>query len=133
MLRGGSWNNKPQNTRAANRNRNEPAKRNNNNGFRLASTPTIAGAVAFKDATVRVEASTGRHDECSTPLHFAFQLGMKEGFTNKKVGRCCGTKPNMLNWHYDGSCLICAMLGFVVLNANLQLCENASVAIWVCY
>ncbi|MBI3398804.1 MAG: hypothetical protein HY026_06195 [Deltaproteobacteria bacterium] len=35
VLRGGSWNNKPQNLRASNRNRNEPAKRNNNNGFRL--------------------------------------------------------------------------------------------------
>jgi hypothetical protein len=51
VLRGGSWNNKPQNTRAANRNRNEPANRNNNNGFRLASTPSIAGAVASKDVT----------------------------------------------------------------------------------
>ena len=51
VLRGGSWNNKPQNARAANRNRNEPANRNNNNGFRLASTPSIAGAVAPKGAT----------------------------------------------------------------------------------
>ena len=33
---GGSWNNEAQNVRAAKRNRNEPAKRNNNNGFRLA-------------------------------------------------------------------------------------------------
>jgi len=51
VLRGGSWNNNPQNTRAANRNRNEPANRNNNNGFRLASTPSIAGAVVSKDTT----------------------------------------------------------------------------------
>lgn len=51
VLRGGSWNNKPQNTRAAKRNRNEPANRNNNNGFRLASTPSIAGAVASTDVT----------------------------------------------------------------------------------
>lgn len=49
VLRGGSWNNKPQNARAANRNRNEPAKRNNNNGFRVASTPSIARAAEFKD------------------------------------------------------------------------------------
>lgn len=33
-LRGGSWNNNPRNLRVSNRNRNEPAKRNNNNGFR---------------------------------------------------------------------------------------------------
>ena len=36
MLRGGSWNNNPQNCRAANRNRNAPANRNNNYGFRVA-------------------------------------------------------------------------------------------------
>jgi hypothetical protein len=34
--RGGSWNNNPQNCRAANRNRNTPTNRNNNIGFRLA-------------------------------------------------------------------------------------------------
>ncbi|MBW9267393.1 MAG: SUMF1/EgtB/PvdO family nonheme iron enzyme [Candidatus Thiodiazotropha sp. (ex. Lucinisca nassula)] len=39
VLRGGSWNNKPQNVRSANRNRNAPANRNNNVGFRLASPP----------------------------------------------------------------------------------------------
>ncbi len=39
-LRGGSWNNTANNTRAANRNRNEATKRNNNNGFRLASMPS---------------------------------------------------------------------------------------------
>ena len=38
VLRGGSWNNNPQNLRAANRNRNTTANRNNNNGFRVAST-----------------------------------------------------------------------------------------------
>jgi formylglycine-generating enzyme required for sulfatase activity len=35
VLRGGSWNNdNPNNLRAANRNRNNPDNRNNNNGFR---------------------------------------------------------------------------------------------------
>jgi retron-type reverse transcriptase len=38
VLRGGSWNNNPQNLRSANRNRNQPDNRNNNDGFRLAST-----------------------------------------------------------------------------------------------
>jgi formylglycine-generating enzyme required for sulfatase activity len=38
VLRGGSWNNNPQNLRSANRNRNQPDNRNNNIGFRLAST-----------------------------------------------------------------------------------------------
>jgi len=36
--RGGSWNNEPRNLRSANRNHNSPGNRNNNLGFRLAST-----------------------------------------------------------------------------------------------
>jgi hypothetical protein len=47
VLRGGSWNNNPQNARASNRNRNEVANRNNNNGFRLASTLSSTGAELF--------------------------------------------------------------------------------------
>jgi len=35
VLRGGSWNNNANNLRSANRNRNTPDNRNNNNGFRL--------------------------------------------------------------------------------------------------
>ena len=38
MLRGGSFNNNAQNVRSANRNHNQPDNRNNNNGFRVAST-----------------------------------------------------------------------------------------------
>ncbi|MEM6625098.1 MAG: SUMF1/EgtB/PvdO family nonheme iron enzyme [Pseudomonadota bacterium] len=38
VLRGGSWNNNPQNLRSANRNRNTTTNRNNNVGFRVAST-----------------------------------------------------------------------------------------------
>ena len=37
VLRGGSWNNNPQNCRVANRNRNTPTNTNNNNGFRVVS------------------------------------------------------------------------------------------------
>ena len=35
-MRGGSWNNNPQNVRVSDRNRNEPTNRNNNIGFRCA-------------------------------------------------------------------------------------------------
>lgn len=38
VLRGGFWNNNPQNLRSANRNRNQPDNRSNNVGFRVAST-----------------------------------------------------------------------------------------------
>jgi len=34
-LRGGSWNNKPENLRCSARNNNNPDNRNNNNGFRV--------------------------------------------------------------------------------------------------
>ena len=40
-MRGGSWNNKPARVRSANRNRNNPTHRNNNQGFRLVSPPAI--------------------------------------------------------------------------------------------
>ena len=46
VLRGGSWNNNPDNLRAANRNRNTTGNRNNNNGFRVGSTLSArAGAI----------------------------------------------------------------------------------------
>jgi len=48
-LRGGSWDNGPQNCRSANRNRNEPANRNDNNGFRV--------AVSLSPAPLRPRAS----------------------------------------------------------------------------
>lgn len=47
MNRGGSFNNKPANVRAANRNRNEPTNRNDNLGFRLAQSARIARAVCL--------------------------------------------------------------------------------------
>jgi hypothetical protein len=73
VLRGGSWNNNPQNLRSANRNRNTPTNRNNNNGFRVAST-LIAGAAAFTDAAgaprVRPEPAmmSGRRSGCGAVL-----------------------------------------------------------------
>ena len=46
VLRGGSWNNNPQNLRSANRNRNTTDNRNNNIGFRVGSTLCArAGAI----------------------------------------------------------------------------------------
>lgn len=45
VLRGGSWNNNARNCRSANRNRNTPDNRNNNNGFRL-----VRASAAFLQA-----------------------------------------------------------------------------------
>jgi retron-type reverse transcriptase len=48
VVRGGGWNNKPQNVRSANRNRNAPTNLNNNLGFRVASTLYSTGASTAK-------------------------------------------------------------------------------------
>ncbi|MBN1610949.1 MAG: SUMF1/EgtB/PvdO family nonheme iron enzyme [Polyangiaceae bacterium] len=60
--RGGSWNNNdPSNVRAANRNRNDPANRNNNLGFRCARTATPACSTVTAVAPVpRRSAARGR-------------------------------------------------------------------------
>ncbi|MCH9699387.1 MAG: SUMF1/EgtB/PvdO family nonheme iron enzyme [Gammaproteobacteria bacterium] len=41
VVRGGSWNNTPNNVRSANRNNNDPDNRNNNIGFRVLCAPTL--------------------------------------------------------------------------------------------
>ena len=51
LLRGGSFNNQPANVRSANRNRNAPTNRNNNNGFRPAST--LRREAVFRTARIR--------------------------------------------------------------------------------
>jgi hypothetical protein len=51
MTRGGSWNNDPQNCRSANRNRNEPANRNNNLGCRLALAPPVQRTLCQTEPT----------------------------------------------------------------------------------
>jgi hypothetical protein len=62
VLRGGSWNNNPRNLRSAARNMNNPDNRNNNVGFRLASTPS-AGVPGFTDPGSEHGASRTVHDE----------------------------------------------------------------------
>jgi hypothetical protein len=48
--RGGAWNDNPRNVRSANRNRNTTDNRNNNLGFRLASTPLARTARSTEPA-----------------------------------------------------------------------------------
>ena len=57
VLRGGSWNNTTRNCRSANRNRNNPSNRNDNNGFRLALSSALhACGHTFPDGTDRFPA-----------------------------------------------------------------------------
>ena len=63
MIRGGAWNNKPDNLRSANRNRNNPDNRNNNLGFRLAQyARQLPGAALSKD---RAGVAAGVHESSS--------------------------------------------------------------------
>ena len=49
-MRGGSWNNNANNPRSANRKRNTPDNRNNNNGFRVvAVVRTLRAGVGVRD------------------------------------------------------------------------------------
>ena len=63
-MRGGSWNNEPDNARSAVRNRNTADNSNNNLGFRLASPPACPGVAVFMEpASVAV----GDHVPASRP------------------------------------------------------------------
>jgi hypothetical protein len=48
VLRGGSFNNNPQNVRCAYRNHNDPDNRNNNNGFRVVVSTFFASGNAWR-------------------------------------------------------------------------------------
>ncbi|MEI6412574.1 MAG: SUMF1/EgtB/PvdO family nonheme iron enzyme [Bacteroidota bacterium] len=61
VIRGGSWNNNPQNCRVAYRNNNTPGNRNNNIGFRLANTGKCA-------RNCRLYGCGGRGNFLSSPL-----------------------------------------------------------------
>jgi hypothetical protein len=59
VLRGGSWNNKPNNVRAANRNNNNPDNRNNNIGFRISKTfPPEFSLLRKRKASIKVHAGS---------------------------------------------------------------------------
>ncbi|MFN6105369.1 MAG: SUMF1/EgtB/PvdO family nonheme iron enzyme [Planctomycetaceae bacterium] len=61
VVRGGSWNNRARNCRAANRNRNRPENRNRNLGFRVCLFPgTTADRWGGGRRTARVPVLAGR-------------------------------------------------------------------------
>jgi hypothetical protein len=84
VLRGGSWNNNPQNLRSANRNRNQPDNRNNNVGFRVAST-LCAGAIAITIAM-------GAHDKRSGPFMMTTVGARVELGARYRGGACPGRR-----------------------------------------
>ncbi|WP_414563413.1 MULTISPECIES: SUMF1/EgtB/PvdO family nonheme iron enzyme [unclassified Anabaena] len=47
-MRGGSWNNNPENCRSANRNNNNPDNANNNIGFRVVCSSVAASALLYQ-------------------------------------------------------------------------------------
>jgi hypothetical protein len=59
VLRGGSWNNDAANCRTANRNNNDPANRNTNNGFRLALNSGGQGQNALSFQTEQIVFQSG--------------------------------------------------------------------------
>jgi hypothetical protein len=71
VLRGGSWNNKPNNVRCANRNNNNPTNRNNNIGFRCAKT---SAGISFL---------TGKGSEQTSPSSFLLSQGKDKECGNR--------------------------------------------------
>jgi len=85
VLRGGSWNNNARNTRSANRNRNEPAERNDNIGFRLALARTIVDT-PFDQIVIQTAQVCGKNK-----MHTGARVDFKS-----KAHRCCAS-----NHYYD--------------------------------
>ncbi|THJ18741.1 MAG: hypothetical protein CAF42_003930 [Nitrospira sp. CG24B] len=66
VIRGGSWNNKPENLRPSNRNRNTTDNRNNNLGFRLVQSARTARSRSRVDLfTDRSGETAGVHEPVS--------------------------------------------------------------------
>ncbi len=78
VLRGGSWNNQGDNCRCANRNRNNPNNRNNNVGFRCASTQFCGNIPAKARVLFFVEKGSVHYIESSpAPVSVVLRLSNK--------------------------------------------------------
>ncbi|MBN8454035.1 SUMF1/EgtB/PvdO family nonheme iron enzyme [Accumulibacter sp.] len=65
VVRGGSFNNSPENLRSANRDDDEPANRNTNNGFRCVRVPPQHAAAS---AMQRLSGPSGPHPGPPVPV-----------------------------------------------------------------
>ena len=68
VVRGGSWNNNADNLRPGARNRNRAGNRNDNNGFRVASTLPEPELPRSRPRRARAGASRAGHDEPASPV-----------------------------------------------------------------
>src|SRR5271170_2034037 len=89
VLRGGSWNNNGRNCRSANRNRNEPDKRNQNYGFRLAAAPT--GTEVPREPAVLPSRPLDGQMIREAPSGGSFSEASRGCFYSGRSNRCCFT------------------------------------------
>lgn len=76
VIRGGAWNNEARNVRAAYRNHNDPANRNDNLGFRCARAHEWAGGSAPEQADLQGVVGGGR---CSPQPDGGRRVGRGDG------------------------------------------------------
>ena len=78
VLRGGSWNNKGQNLRSANRKRNTRGNRNNNNGFRVARPPGRLNATGNRPEFSSLKGTKSAARVTMSPVPESGRLGRLE-------------------------------------------------------
>lgn len=89
VKRGGSWNNNARNCRSANRNNNDPSNRNNNLGFRLAST--VQGQGRVPSGVARVPPTRGNEQVGARAAGSASER--RAGSSHAEARRHGGVRP----------------------------------------
>jgi len=75
--RGGAWNNHPINLRAANRNHNNPANRNNNLGLRLATHPACPARCRTEQRLLASAGRIRRYRKVPAPVPVGLRFGQR--------------------------------------------------------
>ncbi|NJR19745.1 MAG: SUMF1/EgtB/PvdO family nonheme iron enzyme [Calothrix sp. CSU_2_0] len=80
MLRGGSWNNNPQNCRSAYRNNNNPDNDNNNIGFRVVCGVFSSSALLCQSRCMGMHRACQRRVQtCSCDVGDGIQISIRVG------------------------------------------------------